>query len=117
MARHRRRRVGLWVGRRTYLSLWRRYTELLAEHRALEADHQDVLEDHESLLYGLEEDGPVVEVPAAGVPSWAREKAAQDVTEEIPVITTVGLDPDKADALVRRAGLLEQPGVPRPENG
>jgi hypothetical protein len=31
------------------------------------------------------------------------------VTEEIPVITSAGLDPDKADALVRNTGLLNVP--------
>lgn len=126
MPRHRRRRIGLWVGRSTYMALWRQYQELLAAYRALEADHQSVLEDHEGLLFDLE--APVesileetAEIPVSGlrmphVPSWAE-------TDEIPVITDAqaGLDPAKADALVRRTDMLSDPSgswrVVRPENG
>jgi hypothetical protein len=100
MPRHRRRRTGLFVRRRTYRSLQAAYAQLLADYRALESDHQGVLEDHEGLLHDLESPVPA---PVPHTPSWA-------VTEEIPVITTVGLDPDKADALARRGGLLADPG-------
>lgn len=110
MSRHRRRRIGLWVSRSTYMALWRQYQELLASYRALEADHQSVLEDHESLLYDLEADPePTAEIPvsrpgAAHVPSWAE-------TTPVPVITDAqaGLDPEKADALLRRTNLLDSP--------
>jgi len=98
MARHKRRGVGLFVRRSTYLSLWRQYRELSAAYAALQGDHQSVLEDHEGLLFDLEDPAP-----ARHTPSWAE-------TEEIPVITTVGLDPDKADALARNTGLLNRPG-------
>lgn len=118
MPSHRRRRIGPFVSRSTYMALWQQYTELLASYRALENDHQSVLEDHEGLLYELEvPPGPEpVAAPEKGrhVPSWAE-------TAEVPVITTAGLDPDKADALVRRTGLLDQPSgewsLPPAENG
>lgn len=114
MPSHRRRRIGPFVRRSTYMALWHQYQELLRDHRALEADHQGVLEDHEGLLFELETGaGPdmeeTAEIPVSGprmprVPSWAE-------TDEIPVITDAqaGLDPEKADALVRRTRLLEQP--------
>lgn len=93
MARHRRRSVGPWVRRRTYLALWRRYVELERHYRVLAGDLDARLEDT------LEE----IELPPQRhVPSWA-------VTQEIPVVTTAGLDPEKADALVRRKGLLGDP--------
>lgn len=118
MNRHRRRRIGLFVGRRTYMSLWHRYIELAAQYRILEEDHQSVLEDHEELLYDVEVPGPPEPEPEPArvrhAPSWAQ-------TEPVPVITTVGLDPDKATALTRNTGLLNGPGgswgVTRPENG
>lgn len=102
MARHKRRRPGLFVRRSAYLSLQRRYSELLAAYRALEGDHQGVLTDHEELLWAVE--APAHPEPPGGayVPSWA-------VTEEIPVITEVPLDPDKATALTHRTGLLDGP--------
>lgn len=119
MPRHRRRRLGPFVTRSRYLDLWVRYQELLQAHQVLEGDHQGVLEDHEGLLYELE-NGPEAPEPTHAlespvrphpVPSWAQ-------TEELPV---VGLDAPKADALVRRTGLLEAPGgswrVTPQENG
>lgn len=122
MSRHRRRRIGLFVSRATYMALWVQYQDLLRDHRALEEDHQMVLEDHEGLLYDLEAPADeTAEIPVSGprmprVPSWAE-------TDEIPVITDVqgGLDPDKAGALVRRTSLLDSPSgswsVPPGENG
>lgn len=124
MSRHRRRRIGLFVSRSTYMSLWARYADLAERYRALEGDHQSVLEDHEGLLYSLPEELPEPE-PAEALespvrprrtPSWAQ-------TEEVPVITSLetGLDPDKAEALVRRTRLLDDPsgawGVNRQVNG
>jgi hypothetical protein len=103
MARHKRRAVGPFVRRKTYLSLWRQYQELNAAYAALQDDHQSVLEDHEGLLSDLEAPVPLERSGAAHVPSWAQ-------TEEIPVITTVPLDPDKAQALARNTGLLQDPG-------
>ena len=108
MPQHRRRRIGLFVRRSTYLSLWRRYQELEREHRVLQGDLQNVLEDHEGLLSDFEAEGPLVEVlapeSAPHVPSWA-------ITEEVPVITTVPpLDVDKATALVRNTGMLGDAG-------
>lgn len=97
MNRHRGARVGLFVRRRAYMELLRRYRALEAEYRALEQDHQGVLEDHEGLLYDLET------ASGAGVrhiPSWAE-------TEPLPAVR--GLDPDKATALVHRRGLLTDP--------
>jgi hypothetical protein len=91
VARHRRS-VGLFVRRRTYITLWRRYQELEGAYRLLAGELDTALDD-------------TVETPLPAprhVPSWA-------VTEEIPVITTAGLDTDKADALVRRGGLLDGP--------
>lgn len=118
MSRHRRRHVGLFVRRSTYLGLWRQYAELHAAYRTLEGDHQSVLEDHEGLLYEVD-DGPLIEIPAPGrQTSWGRDAEAAEETVEVPVITSVPpLDPDKADALVRRGGLLDGPSGswPRPE--
>lgn len=126
MSRHRRRRIGLFVSRATYMALWVQYQELLRDHRALDEDHQRVLEAHEGLLYDREalpepDLDETAETPVSGprmphVPSWAE-------TDEIPVITAVqgGLDPAKADALVRRTSLLDSPSgswsVPSGENG
>jgi hypothetical protein len=109
VSRHRRSRVGLFVRRSQYLSLWRKYDELLTAYRALEGDHQSVLDDHEAMLFAAE--GPVIEVPAPGrQTSWGRDAEAAEVTVEVPVITSVPpLDVDKADALVRRTGLLDGP--------
>jgi hypothetical protein len=103
MARHKRRSVGLFVRRKTYLSLWKQYRELSTAYHALEADHQGVLDDHEELLFEAEAPAPLEMAEVRHVPSWAE-------TEEIPLITTVGLDPDKADALSRNTGLFDQPG-------
>lgn len=103
MARHKRRAVGLFVRRRTYLALWEKYRELAEAYRELEGDHQDVLADHEGLLFDLEAPAPLERTEARHAPSWA-------VTEEIPVITELGLDTAKADALARRTGLLQNPG-------
>lgn len=100
--------------RSVYRDLRAAYAALLRDYRALEADHQTVLEDHEGLLYDLER--------AARRPdrtSWGRANEDRLDTEELPVAE--GLDPDKADALVRRVGLLHEPsgswGVARSENG
>lgn len=103
MPRHRRRRIGWFVRRSTYRALWSRYDELLDAYRALENDHQNVLEDHEGLLYDLEAPVPLERTEARHTPSWA-------VTEEVPVITSVGLDLDKAEALARNTGLFQKPG-------
>lgn len=96
----------MWVGRETYLDLWRRYGELLAAYRALEADHQAVLEDHEGLLYDMEQtlQIPVSRPASRAVPSWAR-------TEEMPVVEAPqpGLDPSQTDALIRRGDMLRSP--------
>lgn len=120
MSRHRRPRIGVFVRRSAYLELWTRYQDLLRDYQSLGEDHQAVLEHHEELLYRLEtapaEPEPTEVLPAAvrprHVPSWAE-------TEEVPVIT--GLDPDKADALVRNTGLLDDPSgewrVPGLQNG
>lgn len=102
MARHKRRAVGLFVRRSVYVSLWVRYTELLEKYRALEADLQAVLEDHEGLLYDMESPAPLERNAAKHTPSWAE-------TEEIPVVTGHPMDPDKAAALTRKAGLLRAP--------
>lgn len=103
MARHRRRRTGPFVRRSVYLSLWRRYNDLLEAYRALEGDHQAVLEDHEGLLHDLEDPAPLERSGARHTPSWAE-------TEEIPVITSlVPLDPDKAEALLHRSGMTAAP--------
>jgi hypothetical protein len=97
-----------------YRSLWAQYQDLLRDYRALTEDHQGVLEDHEGLLYDLERSG---RRPAQT--SWGRENEDRLDTEEIPQVE--GLDPDKADALVRNVGLLREPsgswGVARSENG
>lgn len=114
MPRHRRARTGLFVRRSVYLDLWTRYTDLLRDYQALETDHQTVLEDHEGLLYDLEQPG---RRPAQT--SWGAANEDRLDTEEIPAVS--GLDPEKTDALVRRAGLLTEPSgswrVARPENG
>lgn len=91
MARHRRY-VGPLVRRKTYIGLWRRYQELEGAYRLLAGELDTALDD-------------TVETPLPvprRAPSWA-------VTEEIPVVTEPGLDPDKAEALVRRGGLLDGP--------
>lgn len=115
MPRHRRPRPGPFVRREDYLELWARYSALLADYRALTQDHQDVLEDHEQLLYDQPPEPPVRGQDV--VPSWAQ-------TEPIPLITSAGapgLDPDKAEALVRRMSLLDDPagawGVTGQETG
>lgn len=102
MARHRRGHRSPLVRRSTYRALERRYDGLSAAYAALEADHRGVLEDHEGLLFELEEAEPPPE-PLPHVPSWAE-------TEEIPLITSVGLDADKAVALARNTGMLRRPG-------
>lgn len=111
MPRHRRPRTGLFVRRRDYLDLWSRYQSLQEDYRALDTDLQAVLEAHEELLYARETGSgepepitpPAVPVPARRTPSWAE-------TEELPAVVSEGLDPDKAEALVRRADLLGSPG-------
>jgi hypothetical protein len=89
MGRHRRK-APLLVRRRVFLDLLRRYQELEHHYRVLAGD-RDALAER-----------PPGTQPLRHVPSWA-------VTEEIPVITSAGLDPDKADALVRNTGLLNVP--------
>lgn len=104
MPRHRRPRPLWFVRRAEYLSLWARY--------------QALLKDHQELLSGpgtAAETFPAPPVPGRYVtPSWAQ-------TVPIPLITTAGLDPEKADALVRRMCLLEDPagqwGVAGEETG
>lgn len=92
MSRHRRKPVWPLVRRRRYLALVRAYTDLRDTYRALETDLQAVLEDHEGLLYELER-------PEEGQTRWGREnERALD-----------GLDPDRAAALVRTAGMLAGP--------
>lgn len=88
MARHKRTERWPLVSRRRYLKLRLELEELERHYRALAENHDGLLE-------------PTAPAPRH-VPSWA-------VTEEIPVITTAGLDPDKADALVRNIGLLQDP--------
>ena len=89
MARHKRR-APWFVRRSVYLDLLRRYQELERDYRVLAGD-RDVLAE-------------AVEAPAPvrHTPSWAE-------TEPIPVITTAGLDTDKADALLRRWGMAGSP--------
>ncbi len=91
--------MGLWVSRATYMALWRRYEALLAEYHALEADNALLIGDAEEAAALVEPDPAPVRRRA---PSWAE-------TEPVPVITTAGLDPDKATALVHRGGLLDSP--------
>lgn len=86
MPRHKRS-APLFVSRRQYLKLRREYEELERHYRALAENHDQLLEASGKPRH---------------VPSWA-------VTEEIPVITSAGLDPDKADALLRRWGLAGSP--------
>lgn len=88
VAKHKRR-APLIVRRSRYLKLLAAYQELEHHYRVLAGD-RDALA------------GDPAPAPVRHVPSWA-------MTEEIPVITTAGLEPDKADALVRRGGLLEGP--------
>jgi hypothetical protein len=87
MGRHKRR-APLLVRRSRYL-------KLLAAYQELERHYQVLAGDRDALA-------GAAPAPVRHVPSWA-------VTEEIPVITTAGLEPDKAEALVRRGGLLEDP--------
>lgn len=80
------------VRRRRYLALVRAYTDLRDAYRALETDLQSVLEDHEGLLYELDQ-------PEEGQARWGREN--ERVLD--------GLDPGRAAALVRTAGMLTGP--------
>lgn len=89
MPRHKRR-APLLVRRRVFLDLMRRYQELEHHYRVL-AGNLDAMTE-----------APVAAEPSRHVPSWAE-------TQEIPVITSAGLDPDKAGALVRNGGLLNGP--------
>lgn len=92
MSRHRRPRPGWFVRRSEYLSLWSRYQALLK-------DHQELLNGPES----VPRTAPAPPVRGQDVtPSWAQ-------TVPIPLITSAGLDPEKADSLVRRMCLLEDP--------
>ncbi len=88
MAKHKRR-APLFVRRSRYLKLLSAYQELERHYQVLAGDRDALAQQ-------------AVPAPVRHVPSWA-------VTEEIPVITTAGLEPDKAEALVRRGGLLEDP--------
>lgn len=90
MPRHKRQ-APLFVSRRRYLKLRREHEELERHYRELAANHDQLLEP-----------ASPADPPARHTPSWA-------VTEEIPVITTAGLDPDKTDALLRRWGMAGSP--------
>jgi hypothetical protein len=90
MGRHRLK-APLLVRRSVFLDLLRRYRELEHHYRVLAGDR-------DALAEGL----PAADRPRRPVPSWAE-------TEEIPVITSAGLDPEKANALVKRGGLLRDP--------
>lgn len=89
MPRHKRR-APLFVSRKRYLALQREHEELKRHYRELAQNHDQLLES---------------ETPAPEprhTPSWA-------VTEEVPVITTAGLDTDKTTALLRRWGMAGSP--------
>lgn len=94
-----RRAASWWRRSRDYRRLAREYADLARAYRELQTEHAALLADTV--------DAVAVPEPLPGrytVPSWA-------VTEEIPVITEVPpLDPDKATALIRNTGLLQQPG-------
>lgn len=88
MPSHRRTERWPFVRRSKYLRLKRDYQELARHYREL-ADNHDQLT------------APAPE-PVRHVPSWA-------VTEPVPVITSVGLDADKAAALLSRWGMAGSP--------
>lgn len=98
MGEHRRA-ASWWRRSREYRRLAREYAELARAYRELQTEHAALLADTVGEAVPVE--------PLLGryvTPAWA-------VTEEIPVITEVQpLDPDKASALIRNAGLLGQPG-------
>jgi hypothetical protein len=89
MGRHRRK-APLLVRRSVFLDLLRRYQELEYHYRLLAGDRD-----------ALAERPPAAE-PSRHVPSWAE-------TQEIPVITTAGLDVEKAAALLRRWEMAGSP--------
>jgi hypothetical protein len=89
---HRRAPVWPLVRRSRYRALVRERDALRAEYRALEADLQLVLEDHEGLLYELGD-------PSPGQTRWGR----------VNEVVLMGLDPERAQALVRAGGMLESP--------
>lgn len=107
MPRHRRTRPGWLVRRSRYLALWYRYQELLRDHQSLTDDHLLILADRENLLSASPRAGRAAQAPPVPgrfvTPSWAE-------TVSVPVLTTAGLDRDRADALVRRMSLLDAPG-------
>lgn len=87
MPRHKRQ-APLFVSRKRYLALQREYEDLKRHYRELASNHDQLLEPEPA--------------PPRHTPSWA-------VTEEIPLITTAGLDTDKATALLRRWGMAGSP--------
>jgi hypothetical protein len=89
---HRRAPVWPLVRRSRYRAMVRERDALREGYKALEADLQNVLEDHEGLLYELE-------VPAPGQTRWGR----------VNEVVLRGLDPERAQALVRTGGMLESP--------
>lgn len=87
MSQHRRR-APLLVGRRRYL-------RLLAAYQELERHYRELAANHDRLVH--------LDAPAPRrAPAWAE-------TTEIPVITTAGLDTEKAAALLRRWGMAGSP--------
>lgn len=89
MPSHRRTERWPFVRRSRFLALRRDYEELLRHYRTL-ADEHDRLSE------------PEPEPVRRRVPSWAR-------TEPVPVITSVGLDPARTTALLRRWGMAGSP--------
>lgn len=88
MPSHRRTERWPFVRRSRFLALRKAHEELLRHYRELALEHDKLTE---------------VDVDVVRrAPSWVR-------TEEIPVITGVGLDRDKATALLRRWGMAGSP--------
>lgn len=92
MARHGRS-VPLFVRRRSYLRLARAYDDLMRAYTALAADRDGLA----ALVPPSEQETAEWEEPV-----WCR-------TQEIPIITELGLPPEKAAALVHRGGMLSDP--------
>jgi hypothetical protein len=72
-----------------------RYLRLLAAYEELERHYRELARNHDRLVH-LDRPAP------RRAPAWAE-------TTEIPVITTAGLDTEKAAALLRRWGMAGSP--------
>lgn len=123
MAKHRHRKIRWWRLRGAYADLHRDFARLATEHRSLR-------DDHEALLADMSEAAVQSPEPRPEQTAWGLENelaAAEDDTSEIPIITSLdlenqeGMDPDKAEALIRRTGLLDDVSgswrVVRPQSG